>query len=62
MIAIIAVTMGALLGNVVRAFTLTTGVLLAMWLWLDPEIVGKWQAKAEYTFILEAERIGMWSE
>ena len=27
-----------------------------------PEWVGQWQAKAEYAFILEAERLGMWSE
>lgn len=27
-----------------------------------PDLVGKWQAKAEYAFILYAEEIGMWSE
>ena len=27
-----------------------------------PEYVGKWQAKAEYAFLMEAEKIGMWSE
>ena len=27
-----------------------------------PELIGQWQAKAEYAFILEAERLGMWSE
>ena len=53
---------GAFLGHFAKGFTITTGVLLALWLWLDPETVGKWQAKAEYAFILEAERIGMWSE
>lgn len=53
---------GAFLGYLAKAFTLTTGVLLALWLWLDPETVGKWQANVEYAFILEAEKIGMWSE
>ena len=53
---------GALLGNVIRAFTLTTGVLLALWLWLDPEVVGQWQAKVEFAFLEEAEKIGLWGE
>lgn len=62
MIAIIAVTMGALLGNVVRAFTLTTGVLLALWAFLDPEVVGQWQAKVEFAFLEEADKLGLWGE
>lgn len=53
---------GALLGNVIRAFTLTTGVLLALWTFLDPETVGQWQAKVEFAFLEEAEKIGLWSE
>lgn len=53
---------GDFLGHFAKGFTITTGVLFALWLWLDPETVGKWQAKAEYAFILESERIGIWSE
>ena len=62
---------GAFLGHVAKAFTLTTGVLLALWvclgaqrelLSLDPETVGKWQAKVEFAFLEEAEKIGLWGE
>ena len=62
---------GALLGNVIRAFTLTTGVLLALWvclgaqrelLSLDPEVVGQWQAKVEFAFLEEADKLGLWGE
>lgn len=27
-----------------------------------PEWVGQWQAKVEYGFLMEAERINLWSE
>ena len=27
-----------------------------------PDLVGKWQAKVEYAFLMEAEKIGMWGE
>lgn len=29
---------------------------------LSPEYVGQWQAKMEYAFLMEAEKIGMWGE
>lgn len=42
---------GAFLGHLSKAFTLTSGVLLALCLWLDPEWVGKWQADVECSFV-----------
>jgi hypothetical protein len=27
-----------------------------------PEAVGRWQARAELAFLVEAERIGLWGE
>lgn len=58
----LSIILGAFLGHFAKGFTITTGVLFGLWLWLDPETVGKCQAKAEYAFILEAERLGLWSE
>lgn len=29
---------------------------------LFPEMAGQWKAKMEYAFLMEAEKIGMWSE
>ena len=34
-------TIGAALGHMVKAFTITLGVLLALWAFLDPEWVGQ---------------------
>lgn len=27
-----------------------------------PEVIGRWQAKAELAFLVEAEKIGLWGE
>lgn len=32
------------------------------WVRLQPEQVGVWQAKVEYGFMMEAERINLWGE
>lgn len=37
-------------------------ILVLVVVWYHPEEYGKWKAHAEYAFILEAERIGMWGE
>lgn len=37
-------------------------VVLSILVIRNPEWVGQWQAQMEYAFLMEAERIGMWSE
>lgn len=48
--------------DIVVALTCMWFVFLSVVAVDKPEFVGKWQAKAEYAFILHAEEIGMWSE
>lgn len=55
-------TFGAALGHFLKAFTMTLGVLFALWLFVDAETVGQWQAWAELAFVVEADRINLWQE
>lgn len=50
------------MNNFSIALTCAWFVVLSVFVVTNPEWVGQWQAKAEYAFILEAERLGLWGE
>lgn len=48
--------------NTVVTLTCVWFVILSALAIDRPDLVGRWQAQMEYAFLMEAERIGMWSE
>lgn len=48
--------------NAVISLTLLWLVFLSVVAVVYPEWVGHWQAKAEYGFLMEAEKLGLWGD
>ena len=48
--------------NTVVEMTCLWFVFLSVVVVSYPEVVGQWQAKVEFAFLEEAEKIGLWGE
>lgn len=59
---LLGATIGATLALFVRAFVTTTAVVMAVYLVVDPNMLGAWKAQVEQGYFNKADRIGLWSE